>query len=55
MIIIAFGFPTLFEGTSPILCTTSCMTLHICLGVGLNILNIIEEEAIKLDNEIKNN
>ena len=49
-----FEFPTLFEGTGPILYTTSCMTLHISLGVGLNILNIIEE-AIKLDNEIENN
>ena len=48
-----FKFPTLFKGTGPILYTTSCMTIP--LGVALNILNIIEEEAIKLDNEIKNN
>ena len=29
------------------------MPLHISLGVGLKILNVIEGEAIKLDNEIK--
>ena len=29
------------------------MPLHISLGVGLKILNVIEGKAIKLDNEIK--
>ena len=46
-------FQSLFTGEGPILHTTSCMPLHISLGVGLKILNVIEGEAIKLDNEIK--
>ena len=29
------------------------MPLHISLGVGLRILNIVEEEAISIDKEIK--
>ena len=33
--------------------TTSCMPLHISLGVGLRILNVVEEEAISIDNKIK--
>ena len=46
-------FQFLFTGEGSILHTTSCMLLHISLGVGLKILNVIEGEAIKLDNEIK--
>ena len=40
-------FQSLFTGEGPILHTTSCMPLHISLGVGLKILNVIEGEAIK--------
>ena len=46
-------FQSLFTGEGPILHATSCMPLHISLGVGLKILNVIEGKAIKLDNEIK--
>ena len=45
--------PSLFKGSGPIILTTSCMPLHISLGVGLRILNVVEKEAISIDNEIK--
>ena len=32
---------------------TSCMPLHISLGIGLKILNLIENEAVAIDCEIK--
>ena len=44
---------SLFKGSGPIILTTSCMPLHISLGVGLRTLNVVEEEAISIDNEIK--
>ena len=45
--------PSLFKGLGPIILTTSCMPLHISQGVGLRILNVVEEEAISIDNKIK--
>ena len=43
----------LFRGNGPLLHTTFCIPLHISLGIELCTLNVIEEETIKLDNEIK--
>ena len=43
----------LFRVNGLVLHATSCMPLHISLGVELHILNVIEKETIKLDNEIK--
>ena len=43
----------LFRGNGHLLHTTFCIPVHISLGIELCILNVIEEETIKLDNEIK--
>ena len=46
-------FSSLFRGTGPVILKTSCMPLHISLGIGLKILNLIENEAVAIDCEIK--
>ena len=46
-------FESLLKGAGPIILKTSCMPLHISLGIGLKVLNTIEEETFSLDNQIK--
>ena len=46
-------FSSLLTGTGPIILKTSCMPLHIAFGLELKILNLIEEEAVAIDCEIK--
>ena len=43
----------MFEGTGPVILTTSCMPLHILLGVCHKVLNTIEKAAIAIDNDMK--
>ena len=45
-------FSSLFRGTGPVILKTSCMPLHISLGIGLKILNLIENEAVAIDCDI---
>ena len=45
--------PSLFKGAGSVISTTSCMPLHISLGIGLNNVNILENEAVELDQQIK--
>ena len=45
--------PPLFKGEGSVSETSSCMPLHISSGVGLQVLNIVEKEAIKLDDTVR--
>ena len=46
-------YEPLFKTNGPVLQHTSCMPVHLNLGIGLQVLNMVEKEAIKLDNDIK--
>ena len=48
-----FEAPSLFKGTGSVIFTTPCMPLHISFRIGLNNLNILENEVIELDQQIK--
>ena len=43
----------IFKGKGPILDSVSCMPLHLSLGLGKQAVDLIEREAIKLDNSMK--
>ena len=46
-------FSSLFRGIGPVILKTSCMPLHISLGVCLKVVNTVEEAAIVIDIESK--
>ena len=46
-------FESLFQGTGKVINTVSCMLLHISLGMGLKILNIIEQQTVIVADKIK--
>ena len=43
----------MFKGAGPIILKTLCMPLHISLGIGVKVLNTIEEQTVSLYNQIK--
>lgn len=45
--------PPIFRATGPVLDSVSCMPLHLSLGLGKQALELIEKEAVSLDDAIK--
>ena len=43
----------IFQAAGPVLDSVSCMPLHLSLGLGKQVLDLVENEAISLDNSIK--
>jgi len=43
----------IFQADGPVLDSVSCMPLHLSLGLGKQVLDLVENEAISLDNSIK--
>ncbi|KAJ7380629.1 hypothetical protein OS493_006964 [Desmophyllum pertusum] len=44
---------TIFQAAGPVFESVSCMPLHLSLGLGKQALELVENEAISLDNTIK--
>lgn len=42
-----------YQATGPVIDSVSCMPLHLSLGLGKQALELVESEAISLDNTIK--
>jgi len=45
--------PPIFKTAGPVIDSVSCMPLHLSLGPGKQALELVEKEAIFLDNAIK--
>lgn len=43
----------IYQATGPVIDSVSCMPLHLSLGLGKQALELVESEAISLDNSIK--
>ena len=43
----------IYQATEPVIDSVSCMPIHLSLGLGNQALEVVESEAISLDNTIK--